>query len=210
MFPTSRRGYKALLPALLCGGLLAAARPAEAKTKGTFYLVELQTGVGEGAYHATGPALTYGLSFGTTFKLKFLPMRWYVLGTVASRGDAVVGRYGGTPYRVDRRDLDAFLAQRLVLPVHPNVRVFIEGGIGQRYITQTVTRADIGTFQDGSHHLLVVLAAGVQARVSKTFSLGLRAQMTPLGGGAAVAEQLTDLRTTPNRLSLVGQVGVHF
>jgi hypothetical protein len=194
----------------LCGSVLTLARTAEAKEKGTFYLVELQTGLGERAYDVGAPALTYGLSVGTTFKLKVLPVRWYVLGTIASRGDSISGDFSGMPYRVDRRDLDVFLAQRLVLPVHRNVRVFVEGGVGQRYVNQTVTRADVGTIRDGSHHLLVIFAGGVQARVSRTFSIGLRGEISPLAGGGHLAESITDLRTTPNRLSLVGQLGVHF
>ncbi|MEQ8272804.1 MAG: hypothetical protein RMA76_42180 [Deltaproteobacteria bacterium] len=204
------RRWRPLLLGLAVTLGLAVLAPRPVRADGTFYLVELQTGMSEAAYDRGDLGLSFGVTAGVTFKLKVLPVRWYLLGNLTSRSSFVEGSAGTAGFSAERRDLDLYAAQRFVLPVYRQIRVFAEGGIGQRYVQEYVTRSDLGTQRRGAHQLLVVLAGGVQARVNETFSLGLRGELMPLASDAVLTQTLTGLSPTTNRMSVMAQVGVHF
>lgn len=189
---------------------LVALAPTRAEAQGTFYVVELQTGMSEAAFDRGDLGLSFGVTAGVTFKMKRLPVRWYLLGNVTSRNSVVDGNVGPAGFTAERRDLDVYAAQRFVVPVYRQLRLFAEGGLGQRYVQELVTRSDLGAQRSGQHQLLVVVAGGVQARINETFSLGLRGEWMPLSSDSVLAEALTGLRPTANRMSVMGQLGVHF
>ncbi len=198
-----------LLGLSLAVGLLVTA-PQRAEAQGTFYVVELQTGMSEAAYQRGDLGLSFGVTAGVTFKLKRLPVRWYLLGNLTSRNSVVEGRLGSAGFTAERRDLDVYAAQRFVVPVYRQIRLFAEGGLGQRYVQELVTRSDLGAQRSGQHQLLIVVAGGVQARINETFSLGLRGEWMPLSSDGVLTEALTGLSSTRNRLSGMAQLGVHF
>ena len=185
--------------------------PTSAWASGTYFMVELQGGVGESAYTGGGPGLAYGLSAGATLKFKRFPVRWYLLGNVLSRNTAVEGRHDGIAYDADRRELDVFASQRTVIPVWQFVRVYFETGLGTRLTSQTIRRREqLGPLSESSNQLLLVLALGLQARLTDLLSVGVRGEITPLDVDADVATFAADLEPEPNRLSMFVQVGVHF
>lgn len=187
------------------------ALPASAEAKGTFFLLEIDTGIGEPAYASAPPGLNYGVSFGVSWKLKTFPVRWYLLGTATGRNGAASGLHEGVPFTANRTDFDLYIAERSVLPVWRFVRLYVEAGIGRRHHTQAVRRGrELGSLTSSSSALLLVFAAGVQARLSKTFSLGLRGEVTPLDSGVDLTAFAAGLAPTRNRTALLGQIGVHF
>ena len=127
------------------------------------------------------------------------------------RNTFVEGRHQGIGFEADRRELDVFGALRTVVPVWRFVRVYFEAGLGTRIMTQTVRRREqLGDLTETSNQVLLVLGLGLQARLTKVFSVGLRGEMTPLDVDADLASFAADLQPEPNRLSLFAQVGVHF
>ncbi len=195
-----------VLAAFLSTGLFAASAHAE----GTYFLVELNTGVGESAYSTGSVGLNYGLSLGTSFKLKALPLRWYVLASLVGRNASTSGTHGGVPYVAERVDLDLYGALRTVLPIWRMLRIYAEVGAGNRFLFNTIRRGDdLGTIDGRDHALLFVLALGLQARLTETFSVGLRGEMTPIGR-ADLASHVADVTPTENRLSAFAQLGIHF
>jgi hypothetical protein len=193
--------------ALLLGALAA---PAVARAEGTHFLVELDTGIGESAYTTGSVGLNYGLSLGTSFKFKALPSRWYVLASLIGRNANTSGTHQGVPYVAERIDLDLYGAVRSVLPIWRMLRVYAEFGAGNRFRFTEVRRgAELGSIDGKDNALLFVIALGVQARLTETFSVGLRGEMTPIGK-ADLAAYVAGVPPTENRLSAFAQLGIHF
>lgn len=201
-----RRG--ALATAVVAVGLL---HPTTARAGGPFFIVEVQGGLGEAAYAGAAPGLAYGVSAGATLKFGGFPVRWYLLGTMIGRNSVVEGQHDGIGFEADRQELDLFVSQRTVIPVWRYLRVFLETGIGQRRSSQVLRRSEeLKDLSESAQQLLIVLALGAQARLTEVFSVGLRAEMTPLNPDADLTTFAADLRPEPNRLSLFAQVAVHF
>lgn len=196
-----------LIPTVLVAGLVL---PQVAEAAGTHFVLELTTGLGESAYRDESPGLTAGVAFGTSFKLTFLPVRWYILANVAGRNAYTDGSLGGVDYNLDRRELDLYLSQRLVLPIYGSIRAYGEVGLGQRFTTQTLSRPALGSLSETNNTLLLVGALGLQARLHENFSVGLRAEVAPLSGPADLAAIAADVYPTPNRVALLAQLGFHF
>jgi hypothetical protein len=190
--------------------LLGTLAPSSARAAGTYFLVELNTGVGESAYTTGNVGLNYGLSIGASFKLKVLPLRWYVLASLIGRNASTSGTHGGIPYVAERIDLDLYGALRTVLPVWDVLRVYAELGAGNRFLFNTIRRgADLGTIDGRDNALLFVIAVGLQARLTETFSVGLRGEIAPIGE-ADLASHVADVPPETNRLSAFAQLGIHF
>jgi hypothetical protein len=196
--------------ALLTAAAGSVLAPSVARAAGTYFLVELNTGVGESAYTTGNVGLNYGLSVGTSFKLKALPLRWYVLASLIGRNASTSGTHRGVPYVAERIDLDLYGAIRTVLPVWNVLRVYGEFGAGNRFLFNTIRRGDdLGTVDGRDNALLFVIALGLQARLTETFSVGLRGELTPIGK-ADLASYVADVPPTENRLSAFAQLGIHF
>ena len=203
---TRRHRFAITAFALFAVGALA--RPAEAK--GTFFLVELNSGVSESPYRGGAPVLDNGASAGLTLRIPRTNLRYHLLGSLVYRGATVSGRSDGLAYTADRSDLDLYSAHRLVVPIYRMIRAYAEVGLGTRFSTTYLRRDGVGGLSEAQERFLFLTALGVQARVSKHFSLGLRGELQPGGGGQDVAAFATGRATTRNRLALVAQVGVHF
>jgi hypothetical protein len=196
-----------VLPALF---LLSLGASSTARAEGTYFLVELNTGVGESAYTTGNVGLNYGLSVGTSFKFKVLPLRFYVLASLIGRNASTSGTHEGVPYVAERIDLDLYGAVRTVLPIWNVLRIYAEFGAGNRFIFNTIRRgAELGTIDGRDNALLFVIALGLQARLSDHFSVGLRGELTPIGK-ADLASHIADVAPTENRLSAFAQLGIHF
>lgn len=189
----------------------ARGNPLGSRNRGTFLLLELDTGFSESAYAGALPGLKLGASAGVTFRLPRAPLRWYVLGSVAvSNSTARTDRRGITT-DVDRQDVDLFLANRLVLPVYRGVRVYGELGLGRRVIRERIDRTGgLDALSSISDQWLLVTAVGLQFRLSRPWSLGVRAELTPLQDDVGLAQSTAGLLYEPNRLSFEAQLGFHF
>lgn len=198
-----------ILVGVLALGVLGASRAAEAK--GTFFLLEVDTGIGESAYAGKGPGLSFGASAGVTLRIPGTPLRYHLLGSVVHRGSSESGVHVGTSYSLRRSDLDVFAANRVVVPIWRTIRVYGELGLGTRFTRAELDRS-IGhqSLDEVQRRFLLVTALGVQARVSKHFSVGLRGELVPIGTGPDLAAFAADLAPNPNRMSLHAQLGVHF
>lgn len=203
----SRRGAPLGLVVLAIASLSAS----RAEAKGTYFLIELGSGLSESAYSAGAAGLTYGLSAGTTFKPKALPIRFALLANVAGRNASAGGFHEGVPFSAARTDLDLYVSERTIIPVWRFVRFYVEAGLGQRWQSQTIDRGgDLGRLSSRSSDLLLVLAAGLEARLNSLFSVGLRGELNPLSPDPDLATLAADLAPTSNRSALTLQLGLHF
>lgn len=205
----ARSSVAALATAALFAAALVAL-PTTAHAAGPYFLLELDTGLAESAYTTGDAGVAYGASLGTTFKLRAFPVRWAVLGTVASRSGSVAGLREGFSYFAERDDLDLYGAVRMIIPVWRALRVYGELGYGRRFQSQVLERSALGRLTAESSEPLVVVALGAQYRLSRTFSVGLRAQLDPLDAEPDLATLAAGLAPTDNRASMMAQLGIHF
>lgn len=188
-----------------------AAAPEKAEAKGTHFVLELNTGLGESAYERGPIGLAYGASFGFTWKLSDVPLRFALLGTVAGRNASVTGSHEGLAFAHERDDLDVYVAQRIGIPIVGLLRFYGEAGIGQRIRNEELKLGgEFGTLNSTSNEMLIVLAAGLQARLSENFSLGLRGELMPLVPRPDLALQVAHVAPTTARTAMMIQIGVHF
>ena len=198
---------------LFAAGLAIAAlhSPAPAHAEGTFFLVELSTGIGAPAYTPGEPVLSYGGSAGITWRWRALPFRFSLLTTFTARDSSGHGLYAGVPWEAGRRDLDLFLAQRVALPIWGPFRIYGELGFGERWTTQTLDRGEVlGRLSARSHDPILVVAGGLEARISTLLSLGLRAETTPLDSGPDLIGAASSAESSESRVAFLAQLGVHF
>lgn len=192
---------------LLVAGL---SRPAHAR--GTYFLVEAHGGLAEPAYDAGDFGLAYGLTAGTTWKLKKYPFRFHLLAGLSARSASSSGTTAyGARFDAARRDVDLYIAKRLGVPIWGPLRIYGEFGIGNRWTSESVRRnADFGSVSSFENELLVIIAGGLQARLTPRFSVGARAEFTPVSSDADLIQSAAHIPLTPNRVSFLGHVGVHF
>lgn len=188
--------------------MCAGARTAEAK--GTFFLVELNSGVSESPYQGGDPILGYGATGGITLRIPRTNLRYHLLGSVVHRGATVSGRADGLSFVADRQDLDIYSAHRLVVPIYGMFRAYGEVGFGSRFSTAYLRRDGVGGLSEARQRFLFLTALGLQARVSKHFTLGVRGELQPGRDSGDLNAFATGLAPTRNRLALLAQVGVHF
>lgn len=193
---------------------ITAATTAQAETpnpRGTFFLLELSTGLSESAYLQGDPALAYGLTGGLTFKLKKFPVRFHVLTTFLTRASNASGAFEGVPYSTSRRDLDLYLAARMAMPLFAGLRLYTEVGAGHRWASADLHRgAGLGDLAVDSSRTLVVLAAGFQYRLTDNVSLGVRGELTPGGTKSDIISEATGADLSTDRASFMAQLGFHF
>ena len=196
---------------MVAAALFVCAAPGEARARpsGTFFLVEVSTGITESAY-AGGPGMSYGVTAGVTLKHRRYPFRFHFLSTLVGRNAVGRGEHRGFAYAADRRDVDLYASHRLVVPIGWRLRLYGEAGVGQRWIDASLRRASLGTLSVRDSELLVVLAGGLQARLSERFSIGLRGEVTPLDPAADLIAAATGGVSTQNRVSLSAHLGIHF
>jgi hypothetical protein len=195
--------------ALAAASLVVPALAGEARA--SYLLVELDTGFGTSAYEPGPIGLAYGASAGTTLKLSFLPLRFYFLGTIVARNATAEGIHQGLLTTAERRDLDLYLSERTVLPVWGPLRLYAELGVGERWTREELHRGSgLGPLSASGSEMIVVVAAGVEARLSEMFSIGVRGELLPLTSDLDLAHYAADFAPRSARTALMGQIGVHF
>ncbi len=205
---TFMRPRNALLTLVVALGMSGIAATAEAK--GTFFLLELNTGLAESAYSGGSARLGYGASGGITLRIPATPLRYHLLGSVMHRASSRTGNHQGAQFVAERGDLDLFSAHRIVLPVWRMIRIYGELGLGIRLSSTELQRSDgFGSLRQYGQRFLVLGAVGVQARVSKHLSLGIRGELTPMGSGPDLSTYAADLSATRNRVAAFVQIAVH-
>ncbi len=184
-------------------------RPVQAR--GTHFVAELSGGLATSPYEQDAWIPAMGVSLGATWKLPRLSLRWYLLGTFSHRSREVSGSYRNDGFRAQREEYDLYGASRFVLPVWRSVRVYGEVGIGRRFYTQRLSRASLPqNLSEESSAFLLVLAAGLSVRVASPFSVGLRAELTPLTSQAGLPSYAVSLFPRARGGSMLAQIGIHF
>jgi opacity protein-like surface antigen len=209
-----RAPVRPLLPAFAALFTLTASTRAfaeEAPRSGSFFLFELSSGLSEPAYAGDDLGVSYGVSGGLAFKLKKLPLRFHFLTSFFARTWNGSGSYAGVPYSSARRDLDLFLAHRIALPIYGRLRAYGEIGLGHRWASAEVHRAEeLPDLSVESDRLLLVVAAGLQLRLTDNVSIGVRGELLPSSDRQDVVALATGAPLTTNRGSLLAQLGLHF
>jgi hypothetical protein len=187
--------------------LPALARPARA----SYVVVELNTGFGTSAYEAGPIGLAYGASAGATLRIPALPLRFYFLGNAFARNATADGLHQGVSISAERRDVDVYASERTVLPVWGPLRLYGEVGLGERFTKETIRRgADLGPLTASGNELLVVLALGLELRLTDMFSTAIRGELMPITSDLDLAGYAAELQPRAARTALMAQLGVHF
>lgn len=190
---------------------LSTVGPATAEAAGTFFLVEMRSGVGQSAYDLSDPGLTVGLAVGTTWKHKALPFRFHLLMNVAGIRSGGDWEVGGQRVQVERTDLDLYPSFRLAVPVWGGLRLYGEFGAGARWVFSGVERdGRLGRIAGTTRIPLIVAAGGAQVRVSRGLSVGLRVETTPYDLDEDLIDFATNARRIDNQVSAAVHVGLHF
>lgn len=203
-----------LLPALGAVLLLSALpglASAEQRPPGSFFLLEANTGLSSAAYPEGSVGIAYGLTAGLTFKPKALPLRIYLLTAFGGRHLQSSGDAAGIPYATETADYDWYGSVRLGIPVLGGLRFYVDGGLGHRWTSSSLTRGsglEPLAFSDGA--LLFVGGLGLSYRLSPNLSVGLRGELT------ATAQETDPIASVTHRLpeqqlgAIFAQVGLHF
>jgi hypothetical protein len=176
----------------------------------TYFVVELNSGVAPPAYQPGTVGFTGGLTTGATFRLSPSPLRLALLASFAGRYARASSSVGGLSFDASRRDLDFYAAARLGIPIVSPLRVFGEIGSGFRVVDETIHRTGIGDVPSSWTEPLLVIAIGIEFRLSPFFSCGLRLEMTPLVPDADAIPAIAHASPETPRSSFTGFVGFHF
>ena len=73
----------------------------------------------------------------------------------------------GAAFATDRRDVDLYLANRIVLPIVDPIRIYGELDLGHRWMSSTVHRGhELGSLSGVEDRFLVLVAVCLTARLS--------------------------------------------
>ena len=190
----------------LLGLILYLGYASQAQAAGTFWVVEGNVGLGTPAYPDSSLTYLYGVSAGLTLKPNGSPLRIYLLGNFQGGYEQ---RDFGFVSTLERHSFDWYVSSRFVFPVARPVRIFLEGGVGARYTVRTA-EGFRGRGQDEFTSLdpLLVLGAGLQARLARSLSIGYRFAVLPLETTDTPIDIFLD-DNTPQFYNTVF-LGVHF
>jgi hypothetical protein len=175
----------------------------------TYFVLEADTGLLGPSYGAGRLGWSYGLGGGVTWRFVDFPLRFAVLAEVEGRSSHAAGGLEGLTFDASRRDTALYLAERTGLPILGPLRVYAEIGFGRRWVSESIARSAIGAVPASYDMTLLVLAFGLEARLSELWSVGLALELQPL---SASGDPIASLAHTPSLepAALVGRVGVHF
>lgn len=196
--------------ALFASIVTAIAAPAAARADGTFFLLELSTGLSEPVAAGGDFGLSYGVTTGLTWKLAALPFRFHLLGTLAGRNAHASSTLRGLDVSSDRQDVDLYGSFRLGVPIGGSLRIYGEGGVGARWSAETIQREGLSAIEASTSTPIVVGAVGLQFRLAESLSLGLRGELTSVTSGGDVTAAIIGGDYEDTRLSALAQVGFHF
>lgn len=193
--------------------LLALGPPARVNAGGTHFIAEHEAGAG-----FTDSSLLYstlGLSAGYGGKFKGWPPRFYVLFTY-SHGmfDSAHASSVSSATRSVSEDLLLF-GPRLYVPVGRNIRLLLQAEMGFAFSNSDWSVNGVENYRVSQTGLATRLAAGIQARLNRWFSVGMmvdRVNSFGLQGDQALARfvGLKGIGKDDGQTRLLGIITFHF
>jgi hypothetical protein len=173
---------------LIASSLLALALCAasEARAAGSFFVAELNQGLGVplGFEEGYTPGYALGLSLGVGGKFSGNPIRFYLMGHFNTASFSADRVYNGRQRLIDREVTDLNLGLRLLFPVDGrNLRVFAELGLGSAQVDSAATSPELpGNIRllDTDTDFALFTALGLQYRLAYWFSAGAKADFATI------------------------------
>jgi len=146
---------------------------------GTHFLAEVNGG---GSFWG-GAGLSVGGLLGVGGKLRGFPLRFYLGGEFAYSSNTETGASPtlGTEFRDQRGYRDLALGLRVYLPVLGRLRLFGDILGGGSWVSGTIARGDLVERSVSGWEGLAVVGGGLQLRLVKGLSVGLRARYALTG-----------------------------
>jgi hypothetical protein len=189
---------------------ITASAGADAKPGGTFFMLEVDTGLRLPSHAGSGPGLAYGVAAGLTWKFRALPLRFHLLTHLQGGKEGFEGLYADVPYTISRRELDLRLSFRTAIPILKPLRLYAEIGSGERWAWESVRRgAGLGSLSSSSADEVWVWAVGCTARIHRNLSVGLRLQGSD-GPDSHFLRAIAGLEESETRMTGLAQMGFHF
>jgi hypothetical protein len=183
------------------------AEPLEPPTQvdpGTHFILELNMG----SSFAGSVGFAGSLLVGAGGKLKGFPPIFYLVAEGGYERGGSDGRLVGGSFQDGRDYADLSLGLRTYVPVFQDVRIFLDLLPGATYATSTLAREGFTDLYTSGWYAHFVLGVGVQVRVFRELSAGVRAKVLFTDDG------LDDLREelgihTPVPMVLSGSITWH-
>lgn len=171
--------WRAWLGCACAVALLCAFGPSEARAEGSHFIAEMNHGVGVPLGYEDGydPGYAFGLTLGFGGKFKGNPTRVYLLGqfnTVNMTGERVHNQRRRV---MERQVTDANMGVRLLWPVVPRLRVFVDMALGAAQVDSETTSPDLPVrlvLRDTDLDFAVFTALGAQYRFWYHGSIGVK------------------------------------
>lgn len=152
----------------------------QASAQGTHFIAEINNGVGvplgyEGVYE---PGYALGVTGGFGGKFRGNPTRFYLIGQFNASSFSADRIFNNKRRLVERQVTDVNGGLRMLWPVQDRLRVYADVALGMAQIDSQASSPDLPgnfVFQDTSSSLAFFTAAGLQYRVLRALSLGLKA-----------------------------------
>jgi hypothetical protein len=148
------------------------------KSKGTFVLIQAEGGFSSCPYTQISGSLGYGLMMGLGGKFKGFPLRFYMMGVFnnALYWHRDTFSKTGEDYRLSLNFVDVGGGLRLLLPIVPKFRVYLDVlGIGS-YQKVTLERTVLGKLASSAWTPGALIAAGAEFRWHRNLATGLRVE----------------------------------
>lgn len=173
--------------------------------RGTHFLSEFNGGVHLGD---EGSALQALLGVGG--KPRGFPLRFYLVGEVGYSSIEQISRgVDGGAIQDLRGSLDLAAGLRIYWPVLGSLRLFVDGLLGVSRVDATLHHQGFRSLHSNDFYLAGIMAGGVQYRLIRSLSLGLRLRVTLAEDGLAEPRRAL-LGSSSTRTSLTGGLTWHF
>jgi hypothetical protein len=149
------------------------------RDRGTFVLIQAEGGFASCPYSQIAGSLGYGLMMGIGGKFKGFPLRFYVMGVFNNAlywHNDTFSRTG-EDYRLSLNFMDVGGGLRLLLPIVPKFRVYLDVmGLGS-YQKVSLERAALGKLGSSAWTSGALIAAGAEFRWHRNLATGLRVEL---------------------------------
>jgi hypothetical protein len=173
---TIKRGFFLILPAVaLCAFLAFPGVSRAGKKEGTFVLIQAEGGFASCPYTQVTGSLGYGLLLGIGGKFKGWPLRFYLIGGLVNATYWHHDSFSktGEDYRMSLNFLDAGMGLRVLLPIVPQVRIYLDVlGVGS-FQKASVDKGR-GNLQSSAWTGGAILAGGIEWRWHRNLATGIR------------------------------------
>lgn len=181
------------------------ARPASApEDPGTHFIVELNMGTS-----FTGSVgLAGSLLVGAGGRLRGFPPIFYLVGEAGFQLGGSDGQIDGAHYVDAREYADLSLGLRTYVPVHRDLRIFVDLLPGATFVTSSLARDGFTALHTSGWYAHFGIGGGVAARVFRELSVGVRVRVLLTDDGLDDAREALGIHT-PAPLVLSGAVTWH-